>query len=281
MEIDITCLEASEYISALIDGELDDTLSAQLDVHLQKCSQCRFEHLLDAGTKDAVRRNLKTVPVPGRLRERITNAIADESRTSRPSSLKFPGFLSLTDWRMPAAFAGAVAIALVAVLFLNRNIPEIPVRPSEVNIVTETFNSFDAVSEGLIEPEIRTENHDEIMSYLKERANFDVRVPAMSGFTLIGGGVTASRQEPCAHVVYEQNGKYVLVRQLNFKSLLRGKGSYIPPDALTELQQSGWYFDGGDSDCTLAMWLEDSTLCMAVGDMRRDLLIAGLRGTPR
>lgn len=281
MDIDITCFEASDYISASIDGELDPDLAEKLNAHLRRCRICSFEHILDSGTKSAVRRHLKSVTVPSHLRESILGSLRKEGAKTAARPSRFPGLFSFTTWRMPVAFAGAVAIALVAMLFLNKKPTHNHTRPSDGNIVTEAFNNFDEVIDGTMKPEIVSTDHDEIMSYLKQKANFSVSVPTMSGFRLVGAGVSSADRETSAHVMYERDGEYVYVRQVNFKSLLTGGKHYIPPATLAELQRSGWAFAGNDSDCTLAMWLEDSTLCMAVGDMRRDLLVSNLTGGAR
>lgn len=281
MEIDITCLKASEYISASVDGELDDDLSGKLEAHLIGCGRCRFELAFDRGTKTLLRSRIGSTPAPPHLRERILSDITAEAGRAVPTRSWLAGLRPPAGWMMPAAFAGAVAIALVALLFLDRK-PE-PLQPAsaDVNIVTETFNNFDRVNDGSMEPELRSGNHQEIMTYLKQRASFAVEPPTISGFRLMGAGVSSPDREPGAYIVYERDGEYVYVVQVNFREMLSSGRRYLPLAALEELQRSGWTVTGNDSDCTVAMWLQDSTLCMAVGDMGRDLLMTNIMGGSR
>ncbi len=51
MDIDITCLEASGYISDSVDGRLDPKFDGPLRSHLSRCGLCRFELSLVQGAK--------------------------------------------------------------------------------------------------------------------------------------------------------------------------------------------------------------------------------------
>lgn len=281
MEIDITCLKASEYISASVDGELDLELAGKLEAHLVRCGRCRFELAFDRGTKTLIRNRIGSAPIPPHVRERILGDITAEAGRGLSRRSWFEALRAPAAWRMPAAFAGAVAIALIALLFLDRKPELLQPASADVNIVTETFNNFDKINDGSMEPELRSGNHQEIMTYLKQKASFAVELPTISGFRLVGAGVPSPDRDPGTYIVYERDGKFVLFRQVNFREMLSGGRRYLPLAALEDLQRSGWTVTGNDSDCTVAMWLQDSTLCIAVGDMGRDLLTTHLMGGPR
>jgi anti-sigma factor RsiW len=278
MDIDLTCLEASEYISDSIDGQLEASLEAPLRTHLERCGRCRLELLLMQGAKNSLREHLKPVPTPADVRGRIMQAIPAVRAPRASGSTGLMGIFNITGWRIPMAFAGALAIALIAFTFLSKKGPHSHTKPFDGSVVTETFNNFDKVVEGRLTPGIVSHDPAEVKAFLEQRVHFPVQVPAMKDFRLVGGQFSAAENETTAHLIYEHDGQYVYICQSDARKLIGGKHRFIPPAVLEELRQSGWSFTGNYSDCNLAMWLADSTLCSAVADVNRDFLVANLTG---
>ncbi|HLF14091.1 MAG TPA: zf-HC2 domain-containing protein [Bacteroidota bacterium] len=274
MEIDITCLEASGYISDSVDGQLDPELSGPLQAHLGRCRPCRLELTLVQGTKASLRDHMKPVPTPPDLRRKILGDVS----TPRVSS-GLTGMFGLSGWRIPLAFAGALGIALIAFTILTQKTGHNHTKPFDGSVVTETFNNFDQVVEGRLTPGLVSENPAEVRRFLEERVHFSIQVPSMKQFRLVGGQFSAVDNETTAHVIYERDGNFIYICQSDARKLVGGKRRFIPAPALAELRRSGWFFTGNVTDCNLAMWLADSTLCTAVADMNRELLLANLTGT--
>ena len=104
----------------------------------------------------------------------------------------------------------------------------------------------------------------------------------MPEFTLVGATLTIADAETVAHIIYSWNETYVYLEESDARNITPGgKSRFIPTRALEDLERSGWHFDGNLSDCTLAMWMEDSTLCTAVGDIDKQILLANLTGLIR
>lgn len=277
MDIDITCVKASAYISDSVDGELDPKFDSPLQSHLSRCRLCRFELSLVQGTKASVRKHVRRVNAPHDLRRQV---LGDISAAGLSTAGRVGGMFGLTGWRIPLAFAGALGIALVAFTILTKKAPHNHTRPFDGSVVTESFNSFDEVIEGRLTPGLKSEKPEEVRTFLEKRVHFRIQVPSMKEFRLVGGQYSAADDETTAHVIYEHDGHFIYISQTDARKLVGGTTRFIPAAALAELRRSGWFFAGNISDCNLAMWLDDSTLCTAVADMNRDLLVANLTGAP-
>lgn len=280
MDIDITCLEASEYLSDHIDGRLEPDLSAPLSSHLERCRFCRLELALLEGSRASLRSRMKPVPVPDALRRRIMRDVSVAGAAAARGSAGTTGMFGLSGWRMPLAFAGALGLALIAITIFLKKSPHNHTRPLDGSVVTESFNNYDQVVEGKLTPGIVSSDPAEVKSFLEARTHFPIHVPAMKEFRLVGGQFSAADKETTAHVIYERDGHYIYISQSDARKLIGGKKRFIPQPALAELKRSGWYFAGNVDDCNLAMWLADSTLCTAVADLNRNLLLTNLTGSP-
>jgi anti-sigma factor RsiW len=280
MDIDITCLEASEYMSDSVDGRLDPRFDAPLKAHLGRCPLCRFDYTLLLGTKAHLREHMKPVAAPVELRRSILASVSDRGAsaagTARPAAPM--GSFGLSGWRIPLAFAGALGLALIAFVILTRQSVHNHTRPLDGSVVTESFNNFDQVIQGRLKPAIVSQSAESVRTYLEDKVHFPVQVPSMKEYRLVGGQFSAVDNETTAHVIYEYNGNFIYISQADARRLIGSKKRFIPPSALAELRRSGWYFAGNPADCNLAMWLKDSTLCTAIADINRDLLLANLAG---
>jgi anti-sigma factor RsiW len=276
MDIDITCPEASVYLSDHIDGRLDPELVHPLKSHIERCRNCRAELALLEGARQLLRTRLKPVATPVALRAQILRDIAPVEAASRAGGLR--GLFTFTYWRVPLAFAGALGLALLAFTFLLKKSPHNHTRPFDGSVVTESFNNFDQVVEGKLTPGIVSDKPAEVRAFLQKRVNFPVQVPVMKDFRLVGGQFSSADNETTAHVIYERNGNYVYISQSDARRLIGGKHRFIPQPALDDIRRSGWYFAGNEADCNLAMWLADSTLCTAVADINRQNLLMNIGG---
>src|SRR3990170_3725547 len=184
MDIDITCIEALEYLNDSIDGQLDPSLERALRAHLSKCRLCDAENALTIGARASVRRHMKRVDTPAVLRRRILASLAPDIPARRAAG--FSGVFGVTGWRVPLALGGALAIALLTLFVVNRKPGHTHTRPPDGSVVTESFNRFDEVIDGRLQPDIRSDNPLVVQKYLEERVHFLVRMPPMRQFSLVG-----------------------------------------------------------------------------------------------
>ncbi len=279
MDIDITCIEALEYLDDSIDGRLDPSLKSALDAHLSKCRPCRTEKSLSLGARASVRRHMKRVAIPPAVRSNILDSIRPAAATSRPST-GLAGLLGISGWRIPLAFGGALAIALIALFVVNNKPGHSHASPADGSVVHEALNHFDEVLDGRLKPDIRSDNPLVVQKYLEERLHFPVRMAPMRQFNLVGANLTTADNETTANLIYERDGQIVFMSQYDARRLLHGTHRYIPEPVLRALKASGMYTSTGKLvDCTMAMWLIDSTLCTAIADIKQDQLLANITET--
>jgi anti-sigma factor RsiW len=279
MDIDITCIEAFEYLNDSIDGQLDHSLKSSLDAHLSKCKPCRIEHALTLDARASVQKTMKRVEVPPALRRRILGDIRPGTSPAR-SSTGLAGMLGFTGWRIPLAFGGALTIALIALFVLNKKPGHTHTSPVDGSVVNEALNRYDEVLDGRLQPDIRSDNPLVVQKYLEERLHFPVRMSPMRQFRLVGANLTTADNETTAHIIYERDGQIVYMSQYDARRLINGDHRFIPDPILGALKASGMYTSKGKlTDCTMAMWLADSTLCTAIADIKPDLLLANISET--
>jgi anti-sigma factor (TIGR02949 family) len=67
----MTCDQAQELITALVDGELPASERALIEGHLKECANCRYVHKQEAALKERVRRAAAGLAAPVELREKL------------------------------------------------------------------------------------------------------------------------------------------------------------------------------------------------------------------
>lgn len=72
----IHCEEASELITALVDGELDLDRMAHIREHLDKCADCQARKAMEERLKAFLHERLAQVETPADLKDRIRGALA-------------------------------------------------------------------------------------------------------------------------------------------------------------------------------------------------------------
>ncbi|HKY09920.1 MAG TPA: zf-HC2 domain-containing protein [Candidatus Binatia bacterium] len=188
----MTCEEAQEFITALVDGELRDTDRASLESHLRGCPGCRAAVEQERLLKQTIRGRAERMSAPRGLRERI---LADQRIF--PERTAKPWYSQVWPLSRPAgaALAAAVMFAIALPLFF-RLVP-----PSEP-IAEAALKTHDLVAQGELEVR-RTDNPDEVVKELTQ---------AVGGhFHPMGYDLTPMQMRPVAGLVREIQGRKVLV----------------------------------------------------------------------
>jgi anti-sigma factor (TIGR02949 family) len=190
----MTCAEAQELITALIDQELGQAERSSLEEHLSECSGCRLAFEEEAALKQKIREAARRINAPGHLRTRILSdprIFPEKNRSAR----RWQDYLR----PMPAllrpilAFALLLAIALPTFYFL---------KPRGEPIALAALETYDRFLGGEL-PVRRTENTDEIVGELTR---------AVGGhFHPMGYDLTAMNLRPVAGLVREIDRRKVLV----------------------------------------------------------------------
>ena len=132
----MTCEEAQELITALVDRELLDPERGSLESHLQQCPSCRLAVEEEQLLKQTIRGRAERMRAPSELRDRILSdrrIFPDKSRTRWQDRL----------WPMPhlarPALAAAVLLAIALPAFFFFRVSKNPSRllPLKVMISSE------------------------------------------------------------------------------------------------------------------------------------------------
>jgi hypothetical protein len=149
--------------------------------------------------------------------------------------------------------------------------------PNDADVVHQTYNNFDAVLNGHIQPEIVTDDPRKISAFFSPMVDFKVHFPPMRSYKLVGALCSQYDGKCIAQLVYRSGEDVVYLYEVDLKTAMGdGRGAKISPAAVEELRQSGQYVENHLPNCSLAMWIVDSTLCCAVADINKDVLLASL-----
>jgi anti-sigma factor RsiW len=199
------CPEALR-VQAYFDGEVDAIAAAEIERHVDGCTECRalLEDL--ERTRTALRRDLTDFRASPALRARITEALNEES-SARTSQRSAAGRAS---WRTPSFWMGAVsglgASAVAAALVLLLFTPLLS-RPLVDDLVGAHMRSL--MPSHLIDVE-STDKHT-VKPWCASHADVSPLVAdfAEQGYRLIGGRADYLDHQRSAVVVY-QHGAHVI-----------------------------------------------------------------------
>ena len=269
----MTCNEVSELISAAVDGELVEDLQPQVANHLDGCQSCRHEYELELMTKSILRKRIESSRAPRALVENVRRRLAAEVAQREVISTVVNPVRRLP-WQAMVALGGACAVVLLLLMITPSKSHHSHAQPDDGNIVHQTYNNFDGVLNGKMVPEISSTDPAIIKAFFKTKTNFCANVPHLKRCKLVGALCSEYKKEPVAHLLYNQDGDMIYLYQTRLQTVSNGATLQLPTEIMSELHRTGWYFENHMPDCTLMMWIVDSTICCAVADIRKDKLLA-------
>src|SRR5215510_5214269 len=225
---EMTCAEAQELITALIDQELGQAERSSLEEHLSQCSGCRLAFEDESALKQKIREAAQRINAPGQLRDRILSdprIFPQRDRSTRP----WYDYLrpKPTLLRPILAFALLLAIALPMFYFS---------KPRGEPIGLAAVETYDLFLRGDL-PVRTTENTDQIVEELTRAVGGD--------FHPMGYNLTAMNLRPVAGLVREIASSAILF------SAPRKMRRRMPPGFLTPPKR--WTFmrfpAGGSTRC--------------------------------
>ena len=125
----MTCEEAQELITALIDNELSDSERFSIESHLKDCVRCRFSHRQEQALKRVIHMAAIGVSAPPDLREKILSTLGmAPERDEAPKRWEWSAWAEKLMLRPALVFALLVFLLLPTVyLSLRSKDPSIPV----------------------------------------------------------------------------------------------------------------------------------------------------------
>lgn len=270
----MNCEDVKEHISLAVDNRLSGDVRREFEHHIELCLRCKHEFELERLTKRVVMNTIRRSPTPPSLAARIVAQLpssTEQAGDSRPFHWRA--------WRWKPALAAGVLAVVILLLFISLpvNIRHTHTSPNDNNIIHQSFNNYDAILAGTLKPEVSSSNPAEVKTYFAERVKYHVRVPkAIDKCRLIGGMISDYKGKQVAHVVYKYDEQVVYLNQVPMSEVLEDRTLTIPDDAREQLKRTGWYVLSDHPNCSLVMWVVDSTLCTAVADIDKDQLITYL-----
>lgn len=118
------CAKCKELLNAYLDGELEGTLFAELERHIERCPDCRAE--LDRIMKmRELLDELRGVEVPEGERERFIDALRNRLETEQKRGLRRE-----INWRPALIGAIAVVAILIVLIAIPREKPPPEIAPA-------------------------------------------------------------------------------------------------------------------------------------------------------
>jgi anti-sigma factor (TIGR02949 family) len=276
----VTCSEALELLPAAVDGRIGEDLLHKLNHHFGTCTQCLHEFELERITKSVVRKHSRPTRSPEHLKTRIQNELNRERNALAGAGIppKQQERKGLMGWPVfVLTGAGAVILLLLVVTTPLQPKHHTHTQPVDGDIVHQTYNNFDGVLDGKLRPEVVSDDPKVVKAFFSPMVDFDVQIPEMKKFKLIGAMCSQYDGRCIAQLVYKGNKDVVYLYEVNLRTALRAEhGARLTAKAANQLLQTGWYVESHVPDCSLAMWVKDSTLCCAIADVNKDLLLASL-----
>ena len=258
------CREIIELISAEIDGKLETEKKPEFHHHLKQCPRCRGEFELEQVTKLFITRRLTRATVPAELKEQILRQTRGKINPSSTRESFIAPILRLPKWHLIPAVAGSAAIIIITLLLMPIKKDRFHRAPPNNNIIHQVYNNFHGILEGKLIPAVAYGDPEFVDTYFRGEIQFPVHLPPMPDCTLLGTMFSEYANEGTAHLVYKHNNDIIYIYEVALQDLMNTGGLGIPHDILAEAMKGDLYVENRMPDCSLAIWIHDSTLCCAI-----------------
>ena len=259
--------ENIELLTALVDGEIDDTVkSKELKELIDADEEIRFEYQIQSLMKKLVREKVEFQKAPEKLHKKIEKKI-------KPKSLRESGLSSIFPriFGKPAfAFGVSFVIILALILLIFNRTPQLEYKDFAIeqngsdNMFVQAKNNFRNILEGKLKPQIVTSNPEEIKNFFnKEGVHYKTIVPQYSNWQLLGAVVSEDDGEKFAHHVYTGNdGKLVYLFQVNEKYINNFHILNLTDDLLNYLDQGNCYLSKSENSTILMTKAKDNIIAV-------------------
>ncbi len=271
------CRKFRELITAAADGELEEESKPQFEQHLSVCKQCRAEYDLERATKAFVMRRIGRAVTPAPVRNRIIAMLQHEGTAPVRPRFSLGEFLRRPIGAGTMVLATTVAAVAIFVMFSPTRERHSHAQPFDGDIIHQTYNNFDRVLNGQITPQLVSADRMTLDNWFDSSVDFHVTIPRMKDYRLRGGVCSKYKHAKIAHLVYSNGNDIVYLYQTKLREVLDGDVLQLPPNVLADVRSTGWHFENHLPDCSLAVWVVDSTICCAIADIRHEQLVANLR----
>lgn len=191
----MTCEEAQELITALIDNELSDSERFSTESHLQDCVRCQFAHRQEQALKRAIRMAGIGLSAPPDLTEKILSVLG-----MAPQRDEAPKRWQWSAWAAKLMLRPALAFALLVFLLLPT--VYLSLRPKEPSIPVFALQTHKNVTEGTL-PFVKEGSQERVKQQLLRSVEGE--------FTPMGYDLSMMGLQAAGGMVREVGGRKILV----------------------------------------------------------------------
>ena len=200
----MTCGEAVELISALLDGELGVSDTLRLEHHLGDCKACRAAQASEMWLHSLLAAGALSEEPPDFLRPRIQDHIAREAAASALRG-RAPW------WRRalyPAVVSGALSVVVLLLLLVHLPGGGLSESPILADAVAEHRRYTDAETPSL---GITVADVGRLEQWIASQLGLTVKLPAGAarGEAPVGARVVAVAGRPAAQILYAGDGRHI------------------------------------------------------------------------
>ena len=192
-------------VQAYFDGETDAVTAADIELHMERCTECRTLHRSLEQLRTALRRDLSHAPIPPALRARVMRALDEEGSIDAPQRRTRPTWRTRPFW-MGATSGGLGMAAVAATLAFLLLSPQL-----STPVVDEMLNAHvnSLLSTHLIDV-VSTDKHT-VKPWFAGHSDVSPLVADFEpqGYKLVGGRVDYLEHQRAAVVVY-RHGAHVI-----------------------------------------------------------------------
>ena len=199
-----SCRDVRRYLGACLDGELEPSLTAEIERHLEGCRGCRQDATLHRELHRELRDAVRADRAPDALRSRLVEALANAPMPEPKRRSSGPRMLPLR-YTVPIAVAAAAVLAIGARTTVDGATREAGLAPVLDDVVRGHARAFPA--------EVKSVEGEEVASWFRGKVEFPVR-PIRFGSQrakLVGARLSNVRERQAATLYYDVAGRRVTV----------------------------------------------------------------------
>lgn len=243
-----------DEIQDLLDNRLDAAKRAEVERHLEGCTDCQREFEALRWTKSFAAKQFAAKAAPSELRENILRALeadADSARTITPG----PNF-HLRNLKPIMAWAAAlVALGILALILIpkQRTVPQ---------VVARDFRSYQNQK---LTPELNTPDVKKLEAFFtRQGLPFPPHVYDLSAknYPLVGGRVQYLKSRRTEWVVYRGPNNQQLVCQMYV-----GNVSELPAGSVEREHRGKKFRVYQVKGVTMVFWQDRKVVCVLISDM--------------
>jgi len=264
----MTCAEAEDLITALVDGELAGPEQEALESHLRGCAHCREVLAQEKVVRQKIRGHAAALSAPTSLRQKI---LADERHFPERSPSWWDNL-----WRRPVLAAGAIAGLILAIALPTF----FALKPPNAPLAAAALETYDRFARGEL-PVERTENPKEVVAQLTKAVGGE--------FHPMGYDFSTVDLKPVAGLVREINGRKILIAIYQgpggtlFCYTFFGSEADAPADAarFVDAAQKMSFYAFSQGKVNAVLHREGQIICILASEMPMDNLLALARSKAR